>query len=600
MNIIIIILMTLSYFIIDIGIRYLSYDTYQFYSYKLLSPSLFTLSWISLFIGIFYLIPKKKRQIYYIITIILFNILGLSQYLHLKCLERFFGISDLFLIQEGSKYFNYAILKIDIKILIIILISLIFSIAAIKLSKTYHETYRDKLYFSFLIIFTILCTTSLFICAKFKLGHNNELNSYDASISALEIYKEFNNPNKNMQVTGLYTSFFRGLNLYIKKKTNNNTKELIKEINTYIENNPKTIEENEYTGIFKDKNLIVILMESIDTFLINEKNMPTLYKLSNEGLNFTNRYAPSFGGGQTINSEFALNTGLYTSLEGNIYNYNNTYKTSLANTFKQEGYTAESIHYNSGYFYNRSQFHLKLGFDKHHALLDMNNIDNDMYNYEFDSNLIKSPKVSNLIVRDNKFLSFITTYSGHLPYDSSNNRCSINKYGFKTNNQELTCIYNLAYDTDKMISLLIEKLTNENKLKDTILVLATDHAMFGYSKINEIKNTNNPYLIENTPLIIWNSEIKGKQIDTPTDTADILPTILNLFGINYNPNLYIGEDIFSTTRNNYIYFSEDIYLKDNTLYDNSTIKGDATIYKDIKELIKLNNNFIETNYLKTN
>ena len=69
MNIIIIILMTLSYFIIDIGIRYLSYDTYQFYSYKLLSPSLFTLSWISLFIGIFYLIPKKKRQIYYIITL---------------------------------------------------------------------------------------------------------------------------------------------------------------------------------------------------------------------------------------------------------------------------------------------------------------------------------------------------------------------------------------------------------------------------------------------------------------------------------------------------------------------------------------------------
>lgn len=597
-NILIIICIFLSYWIPDIGIRYISYESYKFYSYKFISPTLFTLGWSTISIGIFYLIPQRKRQFLYLITLILSNLICLSQYLHFLNLERFYGLSDLTLIREGSKYLTYALLKIDLKILTIILSSLILGIISIKLSKKYHETYRDKTYFIFLIFFTFIITTSLFISARFQLGKPAQY-SYDASKSALEVYKEFNNPTKNIQVAGLYETIFHDITIYLTKKLTDNTKEITKEINTYIENNNKILEKNEYTGIFKDKNLIVILMESIDTFLITEQAMPSLYKLSTEGLNFTNRYAPPFGGGQTINSEFSLNTGLYTSLEGNIYNYNNTYKTSLANKFKSLGYNTNSIHFNSGYYYNRSEFHLKLGFDKHYALLDINNIDNEKYNYQYDSNLMKNPKVSNLIIPDNKFLTFITTYSAHLPYDASNEKCQSNSYRVTIpNNRELSCIYNLAFDTDEMIRQIIEQLEIKNKLDNTVIVLASDHYMFGYSQITKIKNTNNKYLLHHTPLIIWSNDIEAKDIDIPADTADILPTILNLFGIDYNPNHYVGEDIFSPNRNNYIYFSEDTYYKDNILYDITTNPGEETIYQDIKETIKFNNNLLESDYLK--
>lgn len=597
MNIIIIICLTLSYWIIDIGIRFLSYDTYQFYSYKSLAPSLFTLGWSSLFIGIYYLIPIKKRKIFYIISIIISNLIALSQYLHFLNLERFYGISDIFLLKEGSKYLGYALLKVDIKILTIILISLTLGLIALKLSKNYHETYRDKLYFTFVIIFTIICTTSLFLCAKFKLGKES-IDSYSASLSPLEVYTEFNDPNKNMQVTGLYTSLSRGFKLYINKQLNNNTQELTNEITTYINQNTKTIEKNNYTGIFKDKNLIVILMESIDTFLITEEIMPTLYKLSNEGLNFINRYSPSFGGGQTINSEFALNTSLYTSLEGNIYNYNNTYKTSLANKFKSAGYTANSIHFNSGYYYNRNNFHLNLGYDNHYALADMD-LEHDKYNYEYDSNLINDPNVANLIINNDNFLTLITTYSTHLPYNFSNEKCIDVKYRLTVpGNIELTCINNLARDTDEMFRLLIELLDKEQILDDTVLVIASDHYMYGYSKVGAQKNTYNSYLLQHTPLIIWNTNIEAENIDIPVDTADILPTILNLFAIDYDPNLYIGEDAFALNRNNYIYFSEDVYYKDNTLYDAATNPGEKSIYQEIKKTIKFNNNLVESNYLK--
>ena len=599
MNIIIIILMALSYWVIDFGIRYLSYESFKFYSYKQMIPSLFTLGWSTIFIGLFYLIKQKKRQIFYLISLIIANLIALSQYLHFVILQRFYGINDLFLAKEGSYYLGFALLKIDIKILSIILLSLVFGTIALILSKKYHETYRDKPYFVFTSIISIFIALIFFGCARINFGDNIEEN-YKASVNGLATYKDFTNPTKNIQVAGLYETIPRSIVFYIKDKINDNTKERIEEINAYLKNNKKAIAQNEYTGIFKDKNLVVILMESVDTFFINEEAMPTLYKLANEGLNFTNRYAPTFGGGATINSEFALNTGLYSSQEGNSYNYNNTYKTSLANVFKNNGYMANSIHFNSGYYYNRKELHQNLGYDNHYALLDMDNIDNDKYKYQYDSNLIKSEKVANLIIPDNKFLTFITTYSAHLPYDSTNLLCQYNNYRVRfSGDNELSCIYNLAYDTDEMIRLLIEKLETKNILNDTIIVLASDHHAYSYSKINSVKNTDNNYLLLHTPLIIWGTDIEAKNIDIPVDTADILPTILNLFGINYNPNFNVGEDVFSNTRNNYIYFNEDVYYKDNTLYDITTNPGEILIYQEIKETIKFNNNLIESNYLKT-
>lgn len=589
MNIIIIIFMVLSFLSLDIGLRYITYENYKFYHYKNIIPVLFSLSWISLFIGIFYLIKQRTRKVFYIITLVISNVLCLSQYLHFKTLNRFFGISDLFLIGEGSKYFNHALINIDIKILIIILISLILSIIPILLSIKYYEQIRDKAYFCFITIVTITCVIGLSLSAKIKLGEEVD-NSYDLSTNIKSTYIEFNNPSKNIQISGMYESIFRGGYVYLRDKLKYNPKEIERDIESYIKNNKKEIVTNEYTGIFKDKNLIVIMVESLDNFLVTDKVMPTLFKLSNEGINFTNRYSPSFGGGQTINSEFALNTGLYTSLEENIFNSSNTYKTSLANKFKNNGYSANSIHFNHGVFYNRSEFHINLGFDNHYALSDMEDIDHDNYNYEYDTNLILNESVSNLIIPDNKFLSFITTYSTHLPYTSANNRCNTN--------EELSCIYSLAHDTDQMFNLLIEKLNEKNILDDTVLVIASDHYMYGYSKISETRNIYDSNLLQHTPFIIWSNNIEHKDIDILVDTADILPTILNMFNIEYDPNLYVGEDIFSKDRNNYIYFSEDIYYKDNKLYNINNNTGDKEIYKEIKETIKFNNNLVKNNYLR--
>lgn len=600
MNILIIILMVISYLIVDFGIRYLTYDSYQFYSYTYFAPTLFSLGWISLFIGLFYLIAKKYRRLIYLISLFIFNLIGYSQYLHFKILDRFYGISDLFLVKEGGSYFKYAIFKSDIKIFVIMIMSLGLGILVFFLSRKYHELYRDKIYFGFVLVFTILCVSGFFICAHFRLGQDEGSSSFDSALNAISVYNDFNNPNKNMQVVGMYENVFRGVYVYIRNNSNSNKDEAEDYVVSYIKENKKDRIDNEYTGKFKDKNIIFVLMESIDDFLVNDEIMPTLSKLESEGINFTNRYSPVFGGGATINSEFAVNTGLYTSMDNNVYNLDNTYRTSLANMFKDNGYSVVSIHYNNGYYYNREEFHKNLGYSYHYALLDRDDVYNDKYDYSYDSNLINSDSVYDLIVREDKFLSFITTYSAHLPYDISNYRCLSNKYDLVSSDgdSEFTCVMNMARETDEMLRLLIERLDEGNRLDDTILVLVSDHYMYGYSYVNEKKKTDNEYLLQHTPFVIWGSDMEHEDIDLLADTADILPTILNLFGIDYDPNLYVGEDVFSNNRDEYIYFSDDIYFDGKKLYNANSGAGSRQIYDDIRGKIKFNNNLIISDYLK--
>lgn len=596
LNILMILLIIISFLTLDIGLRYLTYNDYKFYSYTKFPPLGFSLSWIFLLIGMLKFLPKKMQKILYIVSLTLSNIVAYSQYLHFKIMGRFYGISDILLVKEGAEYFRYAIEKTNIQIISILIISILIGITTILTINKIEESKKDKQDILFLIGMFSIFIIGFKVCAYINLGIE-EKEAYGASKNGKIIYQEFTDPTKTLQVSGMYENFFKGIYVYIKDKITDRTEEQKKEIETYISENKKTIVKNEYTGIFENKNIIYILMESIDSFIINEEIMPTLYKLQNEGLNFTNKYTPSFGGGQTINTEFAINTGLYSPNDTNVFSLNNTYQTSLANMLKNAEYTAVSLHFNNGFYYNRRNFHLNLGYTEHYALSDME-LDNHKYNYEYDSNLIKSDKVYDLIEQDGKFLTFITTFSTHLPFDDTNEKCQYRKYDLSGSNSELTCLKNLARDTDEMLRLLIEKLDQNNKLDDTVLVMVTDHYLYGYTNVAEAKNQTNEYLLQNTPFIIWNNQIEHQDINILIDSADILPTILNMMNIEYNPNLYIGEDAFSKNRKNYIYFNEDTYYDGNTLYDINNYSKDKNIYNEIKEIIRFNDNLIETNYLK--
>lgn len=600
-NILIIIFMFLSLYLPDLFLRIFSNSYIDFYNYYEVSPNYFTISWCALIILLLNLLPKKPKMIIYSILVIVFNIIVYSQHIHFLTLDRFYGFSDILLLSNATGYITSVLKNSSIVILLSIIISLCFAILTVILIKK-----TEKIKYGFINCLLLLLFIGLRFSSIYLLGEEMNTLTWEDNNNVKNIYTNYANYNKSLEVSGLYEYVFRSTYLYFNNnKINEN--EILTELDNYFLANNKTITTNEYTNIFKDKNVIYILMESIDSWLITEEIMPTLYKLQNEGLNFTNKYTPTYGGGQTINSEFAMHTGLYAINSGKaIYNYsNNDFKTSLANNFKNNGYVTTSIHANEGDFYNRIQFHKALGFNNSYFLNDMSNIDKS-YNYFADSNIIKNDETFNLMISEDKFLTFLITYSAHLPYNFSNELCKNNPYNLNVSDDEsLSCIRNLAKETDEMLRLLIEKLEEKQILDNTVLVLVTDHYTYGYDEeyVEYIKNTDNKYLLQNTPFIIWNNGIEGKDIDLMVDTADILPTIFNMFGIKYNPNYYSGEDIFASNRDNFVYFENNVFYDGNIFYDESYIPSSNEQYINevllkIKNKININDKIIISDYFK--
>lgn len=314
-NLIIIVGVFFSFFILDVSLRMYSNQYVGFYKWIHYAPNLFTFSWIFLIIGFLYLLPKKIRMIVYGVLSIISNLIVYAEYLHFSVLKRFFTFSDILLAKEGSEYFLYAISKTSIKIVFVILTSILITAITIWIMNRTKEINKNRYYYLLLIIGTIILVSGTRILANYKLGKKADPLTWEASYKTKNIYIDFNNQNKSLEVSGIYELLIRSTYLYVKDNLTTNKGKLREEIDEVINRTTSLQEEqkvtNQYTGLLEGKNVIYVLMESIDSWLVMEEVMPTLYHLQETGLNFTNRYAPSFGGGQTINSEFAMNTGLY-------------------------------------------------------------------------------------------------------------------------------------------------------------------------------------------------------------------------------------------------------------------------------------------------
>ena len=136
------------------------------------------------------------------------------------------------------------------------------------------------------------------------------------------------------------------------------------EINTWFAGQEQK-KANEMTGLLAGKNVIVVLMESMDDWMLGEFT-PTINRLMEEGIHFTNLYTPPYGGIRTFNTEFCLNTGSFLSSAGGYaFDYvTNTYNQSLASLLTEQGYSAKVFHYNSPTFYSRGVFSESLGYEE--------------------------------------------------------------------------------------------------------------------------------------------------------------------------------------------------------------------------------------------
>ncbi|MDD4706553.1 MAG: LTA synthase family protein, partial [Bacilli bacterium] len=301
-----------------------------------------------------------------------------------------------------------------------------------------------------------------------------------------------------------------------------------------------------------------------DDFLVNQKVMPTTYKMMKNSINFTKHYSFTSGGGSTFNSEFMVNTGYSSAYHYNQSAYSfsrNNYDYSLPNLLRKLGYKSNVFHMNTSEYYSRGVNYKSFGFDNYYGLKDTSKYHNNT-DYWLDRELIFN-NVFNKFIFNNEGLSmsFIITYSAHMPYKTTRGTCSM-----LTKEQGLTeyeCLKLQAKETDYFMSLLLENLEKKNMLDNTIIMAFTDHYLYTLedkSLLDKYKVTENN-LINKTPFFIWSNGDYKKTVKKTNSQLDILPTILNLFGIEYYSNYYIGNDILDPS------YQELVFFPDGSWYD---------------------------------
>lgn len=351
----------------------------------------------------------------------------------------------------------------------------------------------------------------------------------------------------------------------------------VKNMHQYFKNeNPSN--KNEYTGIFKGKNLIFIVAEGFSPIAVDENLTPTLYKLVNSSFIFENYYQPiyncSTSDGEFI-SQLSLLPGVRTcsmkATEGVYLPY------SLGNIMDKYNYRTYGIHGWTYSYYRRDITMPNLGYEYY-------GYDRYKKGYQFalsgikdswptsDVDVIKSSYP--IISKKSPFMAYYMTISGHLPYNfTGGNAMSIrNKEAVKNLNARDSIKAYIAsqIELDKSLELLLANLEEDNILNDTVIVLTADHYPYGLSNddissyVDWVKNPN--FDLYKNNLIIYNSEVKTTKVSKYTSSLDILPTILNMFGVEYDSRLLMGRDIFSDS-SDLVIFNNKSWITDKGRYD---------------------------------
>ena len=380
----------------------------------------------------------------------------------------------------------------------------------------------------------------------------------------------------------------------------------LKKVSDYYEENKYIENKNEYTDIFKGKNVLVIHYESMQTFPMylnfnNEEVTPNLNKLAEEGIFFSNFYS-QVGVGTSSDAEFTFNTSLMPSTSGTVFvNYFDREYIATPSLLKEQGYYTFSMHGNTGDFWNRNTMHENLGFDKFYSK-DSYVIDetiglgiSDKSFYKQSIEIIKNIKE----IEGTPYYGLLITLTNHTPFSDLE---LMDEYpttiDVEINNKTITRDYlngttmgnylRSAHYADEALGEFIESLDKEGLLEDTVLVIYGDHdARLSYNDFNLLYNYDpitdsikteedkgyipyNKYTYEldrKVPFVIWTKDKEyNVEITTPMGMIDALPTLGNMLGIRSNYQL--GTDIFSIKDNdNTVTFIDGSFLTSKIYYN---------------------------------
>lgn len=598
-NVVSVLLFALSLMLLDTGFRVI-------YRANLAIPvsdnvSLYmSLAWTALFCAIGFLLPKLARRIYIISVASLYTLFALVHAFFYSFNKTYLTFSSAIFAGDGAAFFDWSYFSIPKKFaLLLIIVVLLAVLSALIIPKTKYNVVG--IVCVVLVFASSICAVNIVKVRNFK--EDGPL-VWNTARTPNEVYESFSDPRTCMHMVGLYQYTFKdvsnvtGLTDLIDTLKSGSTVSLLDEYYDSKQIDP----DNEMTGIFKNKNMIFIQLESIDSWMVNDIAMPFFSEMVEKSINFKNFYAPKFLAASTFNSETIANTGLITPVNSAKTSYftDNYYPYSAANLFKEAGYTVNSFHRSNGSIYNRGRAHINWGYTKYHSCVPMK-----MENPDLDTHMMSA---YDLIAPDEKYMSFIITYSGHGPYTDES--VEVSKYydiikPQLPNDVEDEYVYALchAYETDQFLKALYEQLKDDGKLEDTVFVMYSDHYDHYISNkeiLKKYKGGSDLNLWCNIPFIIYNEGQEPITVEKYITTFDILPTVVNLFDLNTDGRYYVGNDAFSEN-GGYAFFSDHSWVDESTYFNTNGGKPtDLSVKRneEIGERLNMNWDTVKTNYFE--
>jgi len=338
--------------------------------------------------------------------------------------------------------------------------------------------------------------------------------------------------------------------------------ESVAKIHSYVASQSPS-KQNEFTGMFKGKNLIFITAEAFAAEVIDPVLTPTLYRLATKGIHFTDYYQPSWGG-STSTGEFTNITGLVPADGINSINEGTQQDMFLliGKQLQKQGYFSAAYHNHTYTYYGRDDTHTALGYDTFTGMGNGMELgvrerwpqsDCEMMDFTVQDYVDHEP-----------FSIYYMTVSGHCLYSTSGNAMSKKNFNAVSHlpySNTVKAYLAANLELEYAMASLVGQLEAAGVADDTLIVLATDHYPYGLEKSSTWGNSEDYlselygqevtdcFIKEHSALIMWSGCLEDKNIvvDDPVFSLDILPTLSNLFGVEYDSRLMVGRDVFSDT-----------------------------------------------------
>lgn len=354
---------------------------------------------------------------------------------------------------------------------------------------------------------------------------------------------------------------------------------------------------NKYTGMFEGYNLIMITAEGFSPYAVHKEVTPTLYRLTHEGFIFKNFYTALWQT-STSDGEYVAMTGLIPIGTRSMYHArNNLMPFALGNQFNRLGVDSKAYHNHTYTYYQRNETYPNLGYTykaKGNGLILESDVwpasDLEMMNHTVDE-----------YTDEDWFHVYYLTVSGHMNYTFNGNSMAYkNREVVKDLPYSSDCRAYIAsqVELDRALEKLIKMLEDAGVADRTVIAMSADHYPYGWEKekLDELAGhvVDPDFEVYRNHFILWNPAMKENIIvDEPCSSLDILPTLSNLFGLDYDSRLLMGQDIFSDAEP-LVILNNRSFITDKVMYNSDkgeviTLTGEELpedYVKNINKIIK--------------